>query len=444
MSNDWRSLLGSEKALEIVAKRPHILGNIIGKTKLQPIHSEWIRYVWDTNERRALMAYRGSYKTTSICNVGAIRWMLFHPNDRIAIIRKHVGKAAEVVNTIAQAMEYGEVQEIFKYRYGEYAKAKIMRNGALQYTFKKTATPEPSILALGIDGDITGQHFDKIIADDFVTLRDRYSRAERRNTKNALMEIQTNIIDPGKGIGYIGTPWHGDDAWKYVNSLCPVAKYPVDEFGYIIGDEEVKKKKAMTTPSLFAANYKLKIIADESLLFAHPVWPRKWDFSIGNAMAQLDTAFDGEHYCALTIAAPTRRENGQQLYQGVGFVYPGNIEDWYQQIELYCRKFRVSKLYVETNADKGASVRPLRARGFCTIKPYSENMNKHVKIGMYLYPVWPRIEWSDETDEDYMAQVTEYKEGVEPDDAPDSAAALFREAFQKTGSTVTIAESQGF
>jgi hypothetical protein len=56
-------------------------------------------------------------------------------------------------------------------------------------------------------------------------------------------------------------------------------------------------------------------------------------------------------------------------------------------------------------------------------------MNKHIKIGTYLYAVWPYIELAEETDEEYMSQVTEYKEGITPDDAPDSAAALFREAF---------------
>jgi hypothetical protein len=426
-SNDWRTLLHSDKIVRLVAEQPHIIGHIIGKTKLLPIHSEWIRYIWDTNERRALQAFRGGYKTTSICTVGAIRWLFFHPNDRIAIIRKHVGHSSDVVNMIAQAMEYPEVQEIFKYRFGEYPKAKIMRNGALQYTFKKTSTPEPSVLALGLDGDITGKHFDKIIADDFVTLRDRVSKAERRNTKMVLMEIQANIIDPGKGVGYIGTPWHREDAWKYVNSLCPVAKYPIDEFNFI-GKEEIAKKKKMTTPSLFAANYHLKHIADESLLFANPLWPRRWDHAIRESMAQLDTAFDGDHYCALTIAAPTKKEGKNQWYQAVGFAYPGNVEDWESTIDRLCKKYRVKYIYVETNADKGASAKRLAARGL-RVKPYTEGMNKHIKIGTYLYAVWPYVEWAEETDEEYMSQVTEYKEGITPDDAPDSAASLFREAF---------------
>ena len=188
----------------------------------------------------------------------------------------------------------------------------------------------------------------------------------------------------------------------------------------------------MTTPYLFAANNELELGKDESLLFSEPLLPRRWDHSIRGSMAQLDTAFDGDHYCALTIAVPTRNEGGNQWYQAVGFTYPGNVEDWEQAIDRLCKKYKVRYIYVENNADKGASAKRLGARGL-RVKPYTEGTNKHVKIGTYLYAVWPYIEWAGDTDEEYMSQVTEYKEGVEPDDAPDSAAALFREAFSKGG-----------
>jgi hypothetical protein len=441
-TNDWSKLLCSEKAIEIVAKAPHILGHIIGKTKLLPIHSEWIRYIWDTNERRALMAYRGSFKTTAICAVGIIRWLLFNPNDRIGIIRKHVFKASEVVGTVAQSMETTEVKEIFKYRFGEYPRAKISRYGVLQYTFKKTNTPEPSVLALGLDSDLTGNHFDKLIVDDFVTPKDRFSKAERRHTKNVLMEIQTNILDPGKGIGYIGTPWHREDAWNYVGSICPIAKYPISKHSYIIGNEEAAKKKAMTTPSLYAANYELDLISDESLLFSDPIFSKGWNFSIrSNVMAHVDAAYDGDCYCALTIAAQLNGYGDDRNYQAIGFCYEGHISDWYDEIVRICKKYNVMYLYEETNPDKGMSARDLTAKGL-RVQAYSETQNKHLKISTCLYKVWKHIEWAPETDDEYMAQILDYREGAKPNDAPDSAASLFREAFHvnKSGASVSFAK----
>jgi hypothetical protein len=39
------------------------------------------------------------------------------------------------------------------------------------------------------------------------------------------------------------------------------------------------------------------------------------------------------------------------------------------------------------------------------------------------------LEWAPDTDEEYMNQILDYREGSEPDDAPDSAASLFTEGF---------------
>ncbi|MDR1904301.1 MAG: hypothetical protein LBQ88_18705, partial [Treponema sp.] len=99
----------NENALRIVAREPHRLGWVMSKEKLTPLHSEWIRYCWDSSEPRALQAFRGGYKTTAVDVVGSIAWMLFHPNDRIALIRKNFKAAADVIRAIAGAMEREEV-----------------------------------------------------------------------------------------------------------------------------------------------------------------------------------------------------------------------------------------------------------------------------------------------------------------------------------------------
>jgi hypothetical protein len=427
---DWS--IWAEENLKIIAQYPHILGHLIGFEKLNIWHTRWINHTWEADVPRALQAYRGGYKTTAIVLTGCIRWMLFHPNDRILLLRKKFSDAAEVVRAISRAMQTVEVNELFKQAHGEYPEAMVNKEGNLTYSFKKTNTIEGSITGLGIEQGITGHHYDKIVCDDIITLRDRISRAERERTIEMVREVATNIIDPGKGSIWTGTPWHREDAWKEIRRFARIARYPISKYNFI-GEEAAEKKKRTTTPYLYSANYELELGKDESLLFSEPIWPRRWDHSIQGAMAQLDTAFDGDHYCALTIAAPTRKEGNNQWYQAVGFTYPGNVEDWEGTIVSLCKKYRVKYLYVETNADKGASAKRLASRGL-RVKPYTEGMNKHIKIGTYLYKVWPYIEWSGDTDEEYMSQVTEYKEGVEPDDAPDSAAALFREAFDTAGS----------
>jgi hypothetical protein len=354
--------------------------------------------------------------------------MLFHPNDRIALIRKNFKAAADVVRAIGSAMEREEVQAVFKAAHGAYPRPVIFRDGYLRYSFKSTDTPEGNLTALGLDGGITGLHFDKIICDDIITLKDRISRAERERTAELVREIATNIIEPGKGSAWIGTPWHRDDAWNVIRTFCDIAKYPISKYNFI-GEEEAAKKKTTTTPFLYAANYELELLTDEGALFADPVFSA-WDYGVRGAVAHIDSAYDGNHYCALTIAAPTRKEGGNQFYQAVGFTYPGNVKDWITEIVRLCGKYKASKIYTETNPDKGYTADKLRERGMA-VHTYAESMNKHLKISTHLFDAWRYIEWDPDTDSEYINQVLDYREGSEPDDAPDSAASLWREAFPR-------------
>jgi hypothetical protein len=428
MANElWKQQLYSDDFLRIIAEQPHKLGWYIGRDKLNALHSEWIKYCWDSNEPRALQAFRGGYKTTSVLVVGAIRWMLFHPNDRIGIIRKNFSGAADVTHTIAAAMELPEVQELFRYAHGIAPRITRQRDGRFQWNFKKTITPEGNLTPLGIDGSITGSHFDKVITDDIITIKDKISRAERERTKEMVHEIAANIIDPGQGSTWIGTPWHREDAWMEINDICDVAKYPLSKFNFL-GKEEAEKKRKLTTPFLYAINYELEIGADESLLFSEPVYSSGWDFMARGALAQLDAAYDGDHYCALTIAAPIRKTDAGQIYQIVGFTYPGNVKNWISTVVALCKKYRVQYIYTEDNPDKGYTADKLSVNGL-RVKRYSENQNKHLKISTYLFDVWRRLEWAPETDTEYMTQIMDYREKSEPDDAPDSAASLFREGF---------------
>lgn len=417
-----------ENALRIIAREPHKLGRVIGKEKLLPIHSEWIRYCWDSNGPRALQAFRGGYKTTAIDVVGSIAWMLFHPNDRICLIRKNFQAAADVIRAIASAMEREEVKALFKLAHSAWPRALVSREGSLRYSFKDTDTPEGNLTALGLDGGITGLHFDKIICDDIITLKDRISRAERERTAEIVREIATNIIEPGKGSAWIGTPWHREDAWKVIRGFCPIAKYPLSKYNFI-GREEAEKKRLTTTPFLYQANYELEINTDESALFSEPAYCSGWDYSRPGALAHLDAAYDGDHYNALTIAAPIKTVGKETYYQAIGFTYPGNVKDWIPEIARLCRKYKVGAVYTETNPDKGYTADKLRENGL-RVKDYVERQNKHLKISTRLFEVWRFLEWDPDTDGEYMNQLLDYREGSEPDDAPDSAASLFREGFK--------------
>jgi hypothetical protein len=373
-----------------------------------------------------LLAHRGSFKTTSIIIIGCIWWLLFHPNDRIAIIRKRYTDAAECLYTIRNIFSIPVLIELFRYAHnGTEPKLKIKRDSKLQFNFKQTQTPEGNIDAYGIDTGITGKHYDLIICDDFVTIKDRVSKADRERTKLIIQEIITNIIDPGKFVKFIGTPWHKDDCWNFLHNagVIPI-KYDYRQTG-ILTENEITEKRKTITPSLFAANYELKHIASEDALFTNPNFKR-WEFKRTGIFGHLDAKYSGEHTNGLTFF----RKKHDGRIQGVGFCFPDHVKNKYDFIVEKWKKYFCGTFLLEDNADKGFVADELKKRGI-PVQTYHEKENKHVKITNYLYKYWTKIDWDQDTDPEYLNQILDYIEGQEPDDCPDSAASLLREKFHK-------------
>jgi len=410
---------------ELIAIRehPHLLGHLAGKTKLTELHSKWILYVWDTLKERCLQAHRLSYKTTSVIIVGCIWWLLWHPNERIGIVRKAFSDAAEVCATIRNIMKRPVIRELFRTLHGNYPEFQTQREGKLTFTFKKDITPEGNINAFGIDGSLTGKHLDKILLDDFVGPKDRTSKAERERTIFNVQEIRTNIIESGRSAAFIGTPWHKLDAWNILPAPLKFDVYTTK----ILSEKEIEEKKERTTPSLYTANYELRHKADEGLLFSDPSYSKRWLYGHGGVVAHLDAAFDGSNTNALTFFGKIKDKEGK--LQGVGKCYLGHVDNWMDFIVAEYRKRRCRCIYIETNADKGYVAKALKKKGL-RVKEYHESMNKHIKITTYLYSKWGDIEWvEDETDIEYMEQIIDYQEKSEPDDAPDSASSLVLAEF---------------
>jgi len=410
--------------ISLIHEWPHYIEHIINQhasNVLKPLHSYWIRYIWNNdNEDRCLQAARDQFKTTAVMFYGSIWWLLFHPNDRIALIKKKYNDAAAIVTAIRNAMLLPRVRELFKYVHGEYPTFKTKREGKLEFSFKKTITPEGSINALGIDTTVTGSHFDKILCDDFVNLDDRISAAKRDKTKYIIRELRTNVIGQDRYCGFIGTPWHKEDAWSILPDALMFDIYDCN----ILNEKQIEEKKAKTTLPLFAINYLLKHIPDDGLLFSNPQYGI-WGYNAGNVYGHIDAAFDGIHTCGLTFMSENKYTG---KLQGYGKIYTGNVKNWLDVIEVNYKKRRCKRIYIENNADKGYTESLLKSRGI-NVTGYHESMNKHHKICTYLHDQWKNIIWDNDTDPEYIEQITDYMKDQEPDDCPDSAASLIREKF---------------
>lgn len=412
--------LTKKQILDLIWEKPYKIGHWVGFKDLTTIHNEWLRGFLFKKQDQTLQGHRGSYKTTTLSLFFAIH-IIIQPNETVLFFRKTNNDVAEVIRQTENILQSSCMREIVRVLYAKELVLIKCSGTEIQTNLSTTIIGTSQLVGLGIGTSITGKHADIVVTDDIVNVNDRISQAEREKTKTAYMELQ-NIKNRGGRFINTGTPWHKDDAF----TLMPApAKFDCYTTG-LMTPAQIEEIKLHMSPSLFAANYELKHIASEDVLFTER--PINADPAlVRNGFAQLDSAFDGEDYTAFTIM-----RYADKHYYILGKIWRKHVEDCYSNIFDLYNKHLCGKLYTEKNADKGMVARDLKRIGIRAV-PYDESMNKHIKISTYLKAIWPDVIFVEGTDPEYIEQILDYTEDADHDDAPDSAAVLARLLYKKTG-----------
>ena len=407
-------------AVKFLLDNPYKFGHLVGFTKLTDLHNAWIRLMVRGREDYTLQAHRGSYKTTCVSLALAIIIVLL-PNKTTLFMRKTDTDTKEIVRQVKKILLSPQMQVFV---YSIYGKALTFTSSTLnELTTNLTTNTKgtPQLLAMGIGSSLTGKHFDFIFTDDIVNVEDRVSKAERDRTKLIYQELQ-NIKNRDGRIFNSGTPWHPDDCFVLMPNIH---KHDCYETG-IIAPEEIRSLKQSMTASLFAANYELKHIANEKVLFPNPVTGGDPSM-VEQGICHIDAAYGGEDYTAFTIC---RKYDGK--YWVFAKLWQKHVDDCMDEIIRLRQAFNAGRIYCETNGDKGYLAKALRARGERTA-PYPEKQNKFLKITSYLKGEWQNVVFVSGSDDEYIRQVSEYNEDAEHDDAPDSLASMIRILWAKKG-----------
>ena len=278
------------------------------------------------------------------------------------------------------------------------------------------------LVGKGSKGSLTGKHFDRIFTDDIVNIQDRISKAERERTKTVYQELQ-NIKNRGGRIYNTGTPWHADDCFCLMPNPQKVDCYQTG----LISQDQITWLKAHMLPSLFAANYELKHIASEDIIFANPITGGDPALVEQARFVHIDAAYeDNKDYTALTIC----RKVGDKYYV-YGRLWHKAVDSVKAEMIAERKRFNTGGFLCENNADKGLLAKMLKMDGE-RASTYHESENKYIKIVTFLKWVWADIVFVQGTDDEYIKQICEYNEFADHDDAPDSLASYIRKLYGKT------------
>ena len=332
-------------------------------------------------------------------------------------MRKTDSDVKEVIKQVQKILENPYTQVFVNAIYGVNLKLTVQSATEISTNLSIGIKGTSQLLGIGTGSSLTGKHFDFIFTDDIVNVNDRISKAERDRTKLVYQELQ-NIKNRGGKIFNTGTPWHKSDCFTLMSNIIQYNCYH-EEIKRIINEHELIELKNKMAPSLFAANYELRFIANENVIFDRPQVGA--DPSLcEQGFSHVDAAFYGEDFTAFTIA---------NIHDGKFYVYGKcwrkHIDDVMDEIVSLHNGFMAQKLYCELNADKGYVAKQFKVKGL-RVSAYNESQNKYIKIVSHLKFEWDDVIFVKGTDEKYIEQICDFNEEAEHDDCPDSLASLIR------------------
>ena len=407
-----------EEAVNFLLERPADFGCLVGFDKLEDLHNEWIIDMIRGTEDTTLQGHRGSYKTTCLSVALSIIIILL-PNYRTLFMRKTDDDVKEIIKQVAKILQDPHTVYLVQCIYGIKLKLTVCSATEISTNLTTDVRGTAQLVGIGTGASLTGKHFDRIFTDDIVNVKDRISKAERDHTKVIYQELQ-NIKNRGGRIYNTGTPWHKDDCF----SIMPAAKkYDCYSTG-LISEDELAHIKSQMIASLFAANYELRHIASDDVIFTDAVTGDDPSF-VEQGICHIDAAYGGEDWTAFTIM---NFRDGK--YYVLGKTWRKHVDDCTPEILVIKDKFNAGKTHCETNGDKGYLAKDLKQKGDRVVT-YHENMNKFLKITSYLKAIWCDIVFVEGTDKEYINQICDYTEDAEHDDCPDSCASLARILYKK-------------
>ena len=295
-----------EAAIALLLNEPVKIGYAVGFDKLTAMHNRWIIDMIRGTQDKTLQAHRGSYKTTCVSIALACIFVLL-PNKKTLFLRKTDADVKEVIRQVRNILLSQPMQEAARLIHGKDMVLITQTASELSSNLPGDSKGTSQIVAMGINGSITGKHFDRIFTDDIVNVQDRTSKAERDRTKIVYQELQ-NIRNRGGRIFNTGTPWHKEDAF----SLMPnPEKYDCYSTG-LMTEAEIAEIRGKMTASLFAANYELRHIASEDVIFDSPQTGAD-PALVEQGECHIDAAYGGEDYTAFTIC---RKKDGKYYVYG--------------------------------------------------------------------------------------------------------------------------------
>lgn len=185
------------------------------RVPLKEFHKELCEFVQHGKKKKKLITVpRGHLKSTLITVGYTLQTVAKDPTKRILIANATAAMAEAFLGQIKRHLKSNET---FREMFGELdAEADKWTDSMLRFGSEDAyKTKEANVTAYGLGGNLVSQHYDMIIFDD------PHNR-DNINTKDQIEKVKLaykdalDLLEPGGDIIVIGTRWHYDDLYGWL------------------------------------------------------------------------------------------------------------------------------------------------------------------------------------------------------------------------------------
>lgn len=188
--------------------------------ELQPFHYEWANGIAMHDEFLGL-GPRGHWKSTVMCQYQALWRLARNPNARICIFSNSSQEAKKNLRYIKGHMENNhDLIKLFPHLAPGHRMSmrEQRRTGKMwrddQITISgRLAAGESSIIAVGLYGAVTGQHYEHHLFDDCVDFENSRTEYQRDKFEEWVATTVEGTLEPGGTMTWIGTRYHWQDRY---------------------------------------------------------------------------------------------------------------------------------------------------------------------------------------------------------------------------------------
>ena len=182
------------------------------KVDMAPVHKEMCEFI-DSKKRKKklLLIPRGHLKSTVVTVGYSLQQVCINPSIRILIANATYNLSISFLRDIKRNLKYNDKLKMF---FGD------LTLGAENWsrdsiTLAHSVRKEPTVTCMGVESNLTSQHYDLIIFDDVVN-KDFVNTMDQIQKTIDFYKECLNLLEPGGEIIVIGTRWHDSDLYGWI------------------------------------------------------------------------------------------------------------------------------------------------------------------------------------------------------------------------------------